>query len=222
MGLTLRPVEPNYTSKNLDHLGLVAQMCRELKIAETINRSIPSGDKKVSNGDAVVAMIINGLGFTNQPMYLTPSFFSDKPVERLAHPELSASDLNARSLGRTLDAIFDYGPTELFSSISSKAVSILGLISKSAHLDSSSFHLHGAYENQSPPLKGQEIISITPGYSRDHRPDLNQLILNMIVENQASLPVFMESASGNSTDKDDFRRILVRHIENLQNATGIE
>ncbi|MBF0240775.1 MAG: IS1634 family transposase [SAR324 cluster bacterium] len=222
MGLTLSSAESSYTSKNLDHLGLVAQMCRELEIAETINRSIPSGDKKVSNGDAVVAMIINGLGFTSQPMYLSPSFFSDKPVDRLIHPDLSASDLNARSLGRTLDYIFDYGPTELFSSISRKAVLILGLSPKNAHLDSSSFHLHGAYENQSPPLAGQEIISITHGYSRDHRPDLKQLILNMIVENKASLPIFMESASGNSTDKDDFRRIVVRHIENLQNATGIE
>ncbi len=222
MESTFCPVEPEYTSKNLDHLGLVAQMCRELEIAERINRSIPSGGKKVSNGDAVVAMIINGLGFTSQPMYLSPSFFSDKPVDRLIHPELSASDLNASSLGRTLDNLFDYGPSEIFSTISHHAVSILGLSSKTAHLDSSSFHFHGAYENQSPPLAGQEIITITRGYSRDHRPDLNQLILNMIVENKASLPVFMESASGNSSDKEDFRRIILRHIENLQNATGIE
>ena len=157
MGLILPRVKPDYTSKNLDHLGLVAQMCRELEIAETINDCIPSGGKTVSNGDAVVAMIINGLGFTSQPMYLSPSFFSDKPVDRLIHPELSASQLNARSLGRTLDYLFDYGPTALFSAISRKAVSVLGLSSKSAHLDSSSFHLHGAYENQFPPLAGQEI-----------------------------------------------------------------
>ena len=34
-----------------------------------------------------------------------------------------------------------------------------------------------------------QIINITKGYSRDHRPDLNQAILQLIVENQAGIPL---------------------------------
>ena len=39
--------------------------------------------RTVSIGQAVKAMVLNGLGFANRALYLTPNFFRDKPVERL-------------------------------------------------------------------------------------------------------------------------------------------
>jgi len=52
-------------TENLGHLGLVAAACKILKIAERIDKRIPNTDPRiiVSTGTAVVAMIINGLGF---------------------------------------------------------------------------------------------------------------------------------------------------------------
>jgi hypothetical protein len=35
----------------------------------------------VSAGKAAVAMILNGLGFTNRRLYLTPQFFESKPPD---------------------------------------------------------------------------------------------------------------------------------------------
>ena len=43
-------------------------------------------------------------------------------------------------------------------------------------------------------------VPITPGYSRDHRPDLNQVILNLISENTARMPLLMQIMSGNQMD----------------------
>ncbi len=101
-------------------------------------------------------------------------------------------------------------------------MSKLGLSSRIAHLDSTSFHVHGNYRQQAPPLAGQEIIKITQGYSRDHRPDLNQLILNLIVEHQAGIPLWMASANGNSSDKKDFRTIIRKHVKGLRNDFSLE
>ena len=60
-------------------------MCRELKIAEYIDARITNDSdvRNVTIGQAVVAMIINGLGFTGQTLYLFPEFFEDKPIDRL-------------------------------------------------------------------------------------------------------------------------------------------
>jgi hypothetical protein len=33
-------------------------------------------------GQAVKALVVNGLGFINRALYLTPQFFADKPAER--------------------------------------------------------------------------------------------------------------------------------------------
>jgi transposase len=61
-----------YTTQDLGHLGLVAGMCKELKIAETIDHLLPPTEKQVSHGIAVCAMVLNGLGFVNQRLYLVP------------------------------------------------------------------------------------------------------------------------------------------------------
>ena len=68
----------------MDHYGLVAAICQELKIAEKIDSRLPQDpQRKVSPGTAVVAMIINGLGFTNRRLYLTHQFFESKPIAQL-------------------------------------------------------------------------------------------------------------------------------------------
>lgn len=75
----------HYSSKQLNHLGLVAEMYDELGIGDLIDELIPKDEEKgiVSVGQAVKAMVLNGLGFANKALYLTPHFFRDKPVERL-------------------------------------------------------------------------------------------------------------------------------------------
>ena len=50
-----------------------------------------------------------------------------------------------------------------------------------ADLDSTSFHLHGEYNNIEIAENDQERpILITKGYSRDYRPDLKQCVLDLI------------------------------------------
>ncbi len=50
--------------ERLDHHGLVAGIIDELKLVELIDRRLPSDDQEtVSAGEAVKAMVINGLGF---------------------------------------------------------------------------------------------------------------------------------------------------------------
>ena len=101
-------VSQEYKSKNLDHLGLVSAMCAELQIAKEIDEIIPSSslDRKVSTGQLVVAMILNGLGFTSKALYMTPNYFIDKPVDRLIGKNIKAENLNDDALGRALDPIF--------------------------------------------------------------------------------------------------------------------
>jgi len=74
-----------YTSKTLDHLGLIAGLIQEIGISELVDSCCAeqSPDQKVSNDKALESMIINGLGFVNQRLYLVPQFFEDKPIARL-------------------------------------------------------------------------------------------------------------------------------------------
>ena len=59
-------------------------------------------------------------------------------------------------------------------------------------------------------------MHITHGYSRDQRPDFNQVMLDLIVEHQAGIPVLMKPLSGNSSDAHDFGQIIADHMAQLQ------
>jgi hypothetical protein len=51
--------EAEYSSKNLDHLGIVAEMCREIGLADEIDRALGVDSRqKVTCGEAVVAMVL--------------------------------------------------------------------------------------------------------------------------------------------------------------------
>jgi transposase len=99
----------------LDHLGLVAGMFDELGIGEVLDRSIAqdASRRQVSGGQAVKAMVLNGLGCVNQPRYLVPSFFDNTPLERLIGPEIEAAQLHDDVWGRALDTRPKVGVTPL-------------------------------------------------------------------------------------------------------------
>src|SRR4028119_2480507 len=50
-------------------------------------------------------------------------------------------------------------------------------------------------------------VKITYGYSRDHRPDLKQFILDLICSGDGDVPLFLRVASGNESDNSIFASI---------------
>jgi hypothetical protein len=107
-----------YRSQILDHLGLVAAMFDELGIGAVIEQATRQNPETrlVTAGHAVKAMVLNGLGFVNQQLYLVPLFFQHKPTQRLIAPGIEAPHLHC-----------EYGVTELYSLIAVTAAQRLGL-----------------------------------------------------------------------------------------------
>jgi len=124
-------------------------------------------------------------------------------------------------LGRALDELYKYGVTELFRDLAAHAADQLGLTSRFAHLDATSFSFHGEYDSDEGRSE-DGVVRIRQGYSRDHRPDLNQVVLDMIVERKAGLPVLMKPLSGNVSDPGSFPELIDRHVDHLQNAHGFD
>ena len=68
-------------TKSLEHHGLVAGFCKEIKLANIIDQALGTSDgRKISFGNLFIAMIINGLGFTGRTLHMYSEYFSDKPL----------------------------------------------------------------------------------------------------------------------------------------------
>src|SRR5581483_3223505 len=84
----------HYVNERLDHLGIVAGVCQEIGLAEWLDAHQPARRQQVSIGTATVAMVLNGLGFSNRQLYLVPQYFENKPVEHLLGEGITADMLN--------------------------------------------------------------------------------------------------------------------------------
>ena len=185
--------------ERLDHHGLVSGIIDDLKLVEIIDQRIPADEQSaVSAGEAVKAMIINGLGFCNKPLMLTPQFYDNLPMELLFRPGVEAEHFNRHKLGRTLDEIHTYGCDTLFSELALSA------------------SLTGAYEGQAD----EQAIAITYGHSKDHRPDLKQAVQEMLVSQDGGVPLFMKSHDGNASDSVIFRQRAEALLEEFKRSEG--
>ena len=119
--------EESYINERLDHLGIVAGVCQEMGLAAWLDAQDPTHRQQVSVGTATVAMILNGLGFSNRQLYLVPQYFANKPVEHLLGAGIKAEMLNDDCLGRTLDWLYAHDPTKLFAGIARQARQIFGV-----------------------------------------------------------------------------------------------
>jgi transposase len=200
----MEPAE-QYTNERLDHLGIVAGVCQEIGLAAWLDAQDPGSRQQISIGTATIAMILNGLGFSNRQLYLVPQYFANKPVEHLLGAGIRAEMLNDDCLGRTLDWLYAHDPTKLFAGIASRARQIFGIKAQQVHVDTTSFSVSGQYTMTEAGAERSSseaaMIAISYGYSRDHREDLKQWMIALATTHDGDVPLFLQPLDGNSSDK---------------------
>ena len=202
-------------TQRLDHLGIIAGVIKDIGLVELINTRIPKHAKQeISTGEAVAGMIINGLGFSDRPMTLTPQFFQTKAMEALFRKGVTPDMFNRFKLGRALDACHDYGCDTLFSEVSLQACKRNNIDCRFNSEDTTSFTLTGEYDVDSD----EHTIEIKHGYSKDHRPDLKQAMLELMVSQDGGVPIVSRSWSGNSSDSKIFRERSKALVDTFKNS----
>jgi len=172
----------------LDHLGIPAQMAHRIGMVDAINTLVGTDSREIlSTGQAVLGMVLNCLGFTSRPLYISPHFFVPRNVKFLLGSssnfpslELKPEHLNEHRLGRALDRIADVGPDRLFLEVAIRAFHSEKVSVPMVHEDTTTHSFYGLYQNEdgSPRVGvvGEESdepieVVVTHGYSKDHRVD---------------------------------------------------
>jgi transposase len=114
---------------------------------------------------------------------------------------MRAELFNRCKLGRTLDEAYAYGGDLLCHELALCVCAREGIDLRFNHLDTTSFALSGAYS----PASDAQAMTITHGYSRDHRPDLKQAVLERMVSQDGGIPCVSKSWDGNTSDIEMFQ-----------------
>ncbi len=208
--------------KRLDHHGIVAGVIDDLKLVELLDQHLPQDEKlEISPGEAVKGMIMNGLGFSNRPLSLSPQFFTNLPMEHLFRQGVQASHFNRHKLGCTLDQCYDFGCENLFARLSYQACQLEQVDTQFHSLDMTSYSLTGRYDRLSDEEKADSIpIQVKHGYSKDHRSDLKQVVQEMIVSQDGGVPLACKNWDGNASDSKIFKARAKALVQSFKSSTA--
>ena len=82
------------------------------------------------------------------------------------------------------------------------------------HHDTTSVTVYGDYDLYDDPNHGEPFV-ITYGFSKDHRPDLKQLVHSLLCVDHG-IPIWSKCENGNESDKTINKNLLGRIVEKMR------
>lgn len=198
------------------YLPIAAAYCRRLGLVELVNQMVPS-QMELQAGLVVQAMVLDTLS-GRTPLYRIKNFMAGQDVELLLGTPVRPSDFNDTNLARSLDAIFEYGPSKIVTALGGRAIREFGLDTKAVSYDTTSTSVWGDYrrcEDDDPP----QGPVITYGHSKDNLPHLKQFMTELLCVDRG-IPIFSSTLDGNSSDKTSNNKMLSR-ISTLMAKHGL-
>lgn len=185
--------------KRLDHLPLVAACMRHLEIAKTIDEIVPPHPlNHVTTGECVESLVLSILT-GEHALYNVSDLLSQYDTKVIFQKEVDPSWFHDNRLGNSLDTLESSGLDVLYSALISKAIVKHSLGLSYLHFDATSLSLYGEYNTD------EEEPLVTFGYSKEHRPDLKQILFGMTITQDGNIPITGRITSGNTSDSTENR-----------------
>lgn len=190
-------------SRTIGVLPIINRLIERCQLRETLGRYLPADDGR-SRVDTVTAilLLVRNILISREPIYGIGAWSASFVPELLDLREDQLRSLNDDRVGRALDRLFDAATAEMVLEMTQNVVQEFQLELSELHNDSTTVKFCGAYEEFEQPTKrrGKQTIAIRQGYSKDHRPDLKQILYILTVSNDGGVPVYFTADNGDRHD----------------------
>ena len=184
-------------------LPLINAFLGRMRLSEILSDHLPADDPRTElpTVRALLVLVRNVL-LARQPLYGVAEWAARFVPELLDLWPDDVARLHDDRLGRSLDRLFDSVGPELILAVVRHVVQEFAVGLDELHNDSTTVSFYGAYEEakQEGQQRGRRTPAITWGHSKDHRPDLKQLLYVLTISEDGGVPVYFTTASGNVVD----------------------
>ncbi len=189
-------------SCQLGALAVINHFLKRMDLAGVLERHLPCGDARTSLPAArAIGVLVANLCVEREPLYGLAGWAAPFEGGLLGLGAGEAELLNDDRVGRALDQLFDSDRGSLLTSLVLHAVREFGVDCSQLHNDSTSIALHGDYAAADGCERGgKPTVAAARGHSKDHRPDLKQLLLILTVSADGAVPLAHRLAAGNTND----------------------
>ncbi len=189
-------------SSALGALPVINHFWERLRLGELLAAHLPAGDARLKLAPATaVRLVVTNLLVGREPLYGLGEWAARFVPDLLGLDTDAAAAINDDRVGRALERLFDADRGSLLTTLVLRAVREFGIDTSECHNDSTSVSVSGVYRGASgAPRGGKPTPVITFGHSKDHRPDLKQLVWILTVAGDGAVPLAYRLADGNTTD----------------------
>jgi len=184
-------------------LPLVNKLLARMQLAEILAEHLPPDDPRTElpTVSALLVLLRNVL-LAREPIYGVAEWAARFAPDLLDLWDDEVALLHDDRLGRCLDRLFAGAGPEMILAVVRHVVSEFGVGLEELHNDSTTVSFYGAYEEAAKEGQrhGRSTPAITWGHSKDHRPDLKQLLYTLTISEDGGVPIYFTTASGNVVD----------------------
>ena len=182
--------------KRAGEIPLLRNMARKLGFAELLRRYVkPHGNEKYPACDTLLLLVFN-IACGRQPLYELGRWTASLDGRVLGRgSSLPEEMFNDDRFGRALDKLFEVDRASLVTDCAVCVVRATGCELSQLHNDSTTVKTTG-----SMPGRTSTGLYFDYGHSKDHRPDLRQIVFNLTISADGAVPVHCKTYPGNRTD----------------------
>lgn len=168
---------------------VVASVTKTLRIPELLAQHVPNDPREKFSTSKTLSIMLYNVIMERFPLYKVGEWAKDRM------PATASRLLNDDRIGRALDRLFKSDRATLLTAVVLEAIDAYELDTSRVHNDSTTVKLYGEYADS-------HAGAATPkrGHSKDHRPDLKQLLFNLSVLGDEAIPLYFKVFDGNVTD----------------------
>lgn len=175
---------------------LLQSVTQRLGFRDLLLRYIPPhGNEKVAAVDSLLLLVFN-ITSGRQPLYELAHWTTEFDGRLFGWAsELSEMLFNDDRYGRALDKLYEVDRASLMTDLVLKVVQATELDLAQIHNDSTSIKTTGRMLGET-----RTGVRFARGHSKDHRPDLKQIVFNLTISVDGAVPIHFKTYSGNRTD----------------------
>jgi transposase len=196
------PGEITVETELISGLPVVNAVLERLGLAKLLENHLPEPDPRCEITPAqAIGVLVRNLALGRQPLYGLCAWAAAYDPTLLGLEAGEAELLNDDRVGRALDQLFFSDRASLLTALSLSAIDAFGIALEELHDDSTSLVLYGSYAHAT----GEPRAGISPprparGFSKDHRPDLKQLVWILTISADGAVPITYRMVDGNVED----------------------
>src|SRR5262244_2819327 len=187
--------------ERLGPLPLINHFIARMGLDGALARHVPSDQRCVVPHARALGVLLRSIILEREPIYRQQETVNGFAAGMFGITAEEMEHLGDDRIGRALDRLFDADRAALLTDVVLAVGQAFALKFDELHNDSTTVSFCGAYRGAwGRKIRGRTAPAITYGISKDHRPDLKQLLFILTTTNDGGIPVAFRCCNGNTSD----------------------